>query len=149
MNTIAVNQKYWKLFKGADVPTSYLSVYLASCVGSNNCISINIAEIAETLKVPQQELQNAVELLMRLSVIYLERNNQYIVNPYYIWSGQLSSPEHIDKCKYWDELIQKNPQNVEFCKKSPKSISPNNFVVVSEILEILASSILTNSSLEE
>lgn len=148
MNTVAVNQKYWRLFKGANVSTCYLSICLASCVGSNNCISINIAEIAETLKISQQELQNAVELLIRLSVMYPCGDDQYVVNPYYIWSGQLSSPEHIDKCKYWDELIQKNPQNVEFCKKSPKSISSSSFISVSEILEILASSIITNNSIE-
>lgn len=149
MNTIAVNQKYWKLFKGADISTSYLSVYLASCVDVNNCVSFNIDKIAETLKISRLELHVAVATLMRLSVIYPEGHSQYVVNPYYIWSGQLLSPEHVDKCKYWDELIQKNPQNVEFCKKSPKSISSNNFVAVSEVLEILASSILTNSSLEE
>ena len=148
MNVTTVNQKYWKLFKNVNVPTSYLSIYLASCVDVNNCVSINSDEIAEALKISRLELQAAVASLMRLSVIYPEGHNQYVVNPYYIWSGQISSPEHVDKCKYWDELIQKNPQNVEFCKKSPKSISPNNFVVVSEILEILASSILTNSSVE-
>lgn len=148
MNTIAVNQKYWKLFKNATVSTSYLSVYLASCTDNDNCVSIDVDEIAEMLKVPRLELQDAVELLTQLSVMYPAGDNQYVVNPYYIWAGQLSSPEHVDKCRQWDMLVQQNPQGIDFCKKSPKSISTNSFMNISETLEILASSIITNSSIE-
>ena len=148
MNIIRVNQKYWKLFKNVDVSTSYLSIYLASCVNGDNCVSIDVDEIAKALKISRLELKAAVKALMRLSIIYPYEQGQYLVNPYYIWNGQLLSSEHNDKCKYWNELIYNNPQNIEFCKKSPKSVSSDSFMNVSETLEILASTIMTNSPAE-
>lgn len=146
MNAIAVNQKYWKLFKNATVSASYLSIYLTSCTDNNNLVSLNAEEIVEMLKVPHQEFYDAVDWLMRLSVMYPFGSDQYVVNPYYIWNGQVAAPEHVNNCKCWDDLIRQNPQDIDFCKKSPKSVVSNNFMLVSETLEILASSLVSNSS---
>lgn len=147
MRVTMVNQKFWKLFKQPTVSLSYLSTYVASCTDDSGHVSIDIDVLVETLKVSRQEVQDAVELLSQLAVIYPCENGDYLVNPYYIWNGQVLSSEHLAKCELWNKLVKQNPHNVVFCKKYPKSLSRTDFMNVSEVLEILALTIATDKSL--
>lgn len=141
-----VNQKFWRLFKSPTISLAYMAIYAASCVEDDGCVSFDGDVLSDTLKVSHQEIQDAMELLPRLAVVYPYGADKFFVNPYYIWRGEIASHEHLSRCNQWDDLVKKNSYNIKFCKKYPKSIVQSNFMNVSEVLEILALSIVTNNS---